>query len=100
MILELTLAAGIWVSADSYCSTQVSEGVWTACVTKIGEEVSDGITSDIWRYNNVVWAGNPYCIEAGMMPSNPEAFNVGACQPRTLVDSASEPNAPDLMEVK
>src|SRR5690242_18642347 len=103
MITAFILAAAMWVSQDSYCHTQLAEGVWTDCVTKIGEETySDEYTSfpvSIWQYNGVVWAGNPYCVDLGMMPTNPEAFDKGACQPRQLL-KAIEPSAPEMMEVK
>ena len=100
MIAELIFAAQLalprWFDDASglrLCQTEVQPGVYTDCTVKVGEQFDPdtGITSDVWMYGKWVWAGNPYCVSPAMnmIPTNPQAYDKGACRPVTTLNPPS-----------
>src|SRR5690242_16310171 len=102
MLAGLILAAGVWLSDPLRYCFQLASETYPSCQFQVGEiQYSDpdaGVSFPItiWQYRGYVWAGNPYCVEGGWIPSEPTALDKGACQPTSMPDA---PQAPDLVTV-
>ena len=82
MTALLLLLGLFWINDSQFCYTQVSPGVYTDCVNKVGEQVfSDEYTSftiDVWSDGKKTWAGNPYAQELGVIGLSPTLTGIGA----------------------
>jgi len=100
MLTAFILAAGVWFSDPTRYCFQIASETYPSCQFQVGEVTIDTgsvtVVEEIWQYRGFVWIGNPYCVEAGFIPSDPAALDKGACRPTDQIDN---PSAPDSLNI-